>query len=48
MRRRVLFAVLLLATVIVVGTAGYMTLEHWPPLDALYITVITVGTVGFR
>lgn len=48
MRRRVLFAVLLLATVIVVGTAGYMALEHWPPLDALYMTVITVGTVGFR
>ncbi len=48
MRRRVLFAVLLVATVIVVGAAGYMAIEHWGPLDAFYMTVITVGTVGFR
>lgn len=30
------------------GTAGYMVFEHWGLLDALYMTVITVATVGFR
>ena len=32
----------------VIGTAGYMIIESYPLLDALYMTVITVSTVGFR
>ena len=31
-----------------VGTAGYMLLEGWPWLDALYMTVITFTTVGYH
>ena len=30
------------------GTAGFMTIEKWRFLDALYMTVITLGTVGFK
>jgi voltage-gated potassium channel len=30
------------------GTLGYRALEGWPWLDALYMTVITLSTVGFR
>ena len=30
------------------GTAGYMSIEGWRPLDAAYMTVITLGTVGFK
>jgi len=30
------------------GTFGYMTIEGWRLLDAVYMTVITLGTVGFR
>lgn len=38
----------MLATVLAGGVAGYMTIEGWPPWDALYMTVITVTTVGYR
>ncbi len=30
------------------GVLGYMVLEGWSFLDALYMTVITLGSVGFR
>lgn len=30
------------------GTIGYMSIEGWRLLDAAYMTVITLGTVGFR
>lgn len=38
----------IVVTVVVVGTAGYMLLGGWNPSDALYMTVITLTTVGFR
>lgn len=31
-----------------VGTLGFMALEGWEALDSLYMTVITISTVGFR
>jgi voltage-gated potassium channel len=30
------------------GTLGYMIIERWGFADSIYMTVITVGTVGFR
>lgn len=45
--RNVRRAALLVVGVLAVGTAGYVALEGWSPLDALYMTVITVGTVGY-
>jgi voltage-gated potassium channel len=48
MVRRVWTAALLLFGVIVVGTAGYAIIERWGFLDSLYMTVITIATVGFR
>ncbi len=41
-------SLLVILLLIVVGTAGYMTIEGWHFLDALYMTVITVATVGFQ
>jgi len=39
----------IVAGCIVVGTAGYLLLDTgWSVLDALYMTVITLTTVGFR
>ncbi len=32
---------------LIVGTSGYMIIEGWPLLDAFYMTVITLSTVGF-
>ena len=40
--------VAIVAGAVAVGTAGYMVLMGWPFLDALYMTVISVTTVGFR
>jgi voltage-gated potassium channel len=39
----------IIAACVVVGTAGYVVLEPtWSVLDAIYMTVITLTTVGFR
>lgn len=48
---RLILAVLALIAVILVGTAGYMVIEEEQQLsvlDALYMTVITVSTVGYK
>lgn len=40
-----LFVLLL---VVSLGTTGFMLIEGWNVLDAFYMTVITLGTVGFK
>jgi len=40
--------VLLLALAIIVGVVGYSFLEGYSFLDALYMTVITISTVGYE
>jgi voltage-gated potassium channel len=37
-----------LFALLAVGVTGYMVIESWSFLDALYMTVTTVTTVGFR
>jgi len=46
--RNLVIAGLLLVTLPVIGTAGYMIVEGWGFLDALYMSVITFTTVGYR
>ena len=46
--RRLVFPVILLITLIIAGVIGYMVLEGWPLLDAVYMIVITLATVGYR
>jgi len=40
-------AILSLAVIVAVGTAGYAVLEHLPLGQAAYLTVITLTTVGY-
>ncbi len=40
-------ALALVFSVLAVGSAGYVIIEGFPPFDAVYMTVITVTTVGF-
>jgi len=46
--RRLFLAVFLVLFTLVLGTAGYWLIEGWSPFDALYMTVITISTVGFK
>jgi len=41
-------ALVAMGLVITLGTAGFIVLERMNPLEALYMTVITLSTVGFR
>jgi voltage-gated potassium channel len=41
-------SLLVLFLLITLGTAGYMVIERWRFLDAFYMTIITLGTVGFQ
>lgn len=45
--RRFAAPILLLAALSVIGTIGYVLIDGYTWLNALYMTVITVGTVGF-
>ncbi|MFH1157139.1 MAG: potassium channel protein [Pseudomonadota bacterium] len=40
-------AVLIALVIFCTGTAGYMLIEKWTPLDAAYMTAITLSTVGY-
>jgi len=46
--RRIYFAVALVTVLIIAGTVGYIVIEKMSPLDALYMTVITITTVGYN
>jgi voltage-gated potassium channel len=47
LHRRLVQILALLVGVLLFGTAGYALIERWTLFDALYMTVITVASVGF-
>ncbi len=47
-KREILLASALLMVLLAVGTAGYMLIEQWDWLDGLYMTFITLTTIGFN
>jgi voltage-gated potassium channel len=42
-----IIVVLLAAFLVALGTAGYVVIEDWSVLDSLYMTVITLSTIGY-
>ncbi len=48
MTRTVIRAFIPIFIVVVLGSIGYVVLWGWSPIDALYMTIITIGTVGYR
>jgi voltage-gated potassium channel len=48
LRARVATGLAIFAALIAFGTAGYIIIERWSFIDALFMTVTTVTTVGYR
>ncbi|MCK4536777.1 MAG: potassium channel protein [Desulfuromonadales bacterium] len=46
--RHLRFSLIILITVIAIGSFGYTLIEDWPLFDSLYMTVITLSTVGYK
>jgi len=47
-RSKIYRALLLLLSLLIMGSFGYMAIEKYEFIDALYMTVITISTVGFK
>lgn len=47
MRRRLGLFGVIIGSIVAAGTLGYMLLEGWNLIESLYMTVITLSTVGF-
>lgn len=45
---KVYYAIFLLILIILGGTIGFMIVEDWSFFDSLYMTIITISTVGFK
>ena len=45
--RKIICVVILFVLILSIGTIGYMTLEHLNFLDSLYLTAISITTVGY-
>jgi voltage-gated potassium channel len=45
--RRFFYIFLAMLTTLATGTVGFTFIEHYPPFDAFYMTLITMTTVGY-
>jgi voltage-gated potassium channel len=48
LRKRLVVSAALIVLIVSFGTIGYMGIEEWDFIDSLYMTVITLTTVGFK
>jgi voltage-gated potassium channel len=46
-KRRIVFIVAFVFAVLMTGTSGYVLIEGWNWFDSLYMTVITLATIGY-
>ena len=47
-RRRMAYIALAIAITLTIGTTGFVVIEHYPLLDAFYMSVTTITTVGYK
>lgn len=47
-RGKLFWGICVLVIIVAIGTIGYEVIEGWSFLDALYMTITTITTVGFR
>jgi len=45
--RRLLWGICALVIIIIAGVIGYIVIEGWSFIDALYMTIVTITTVGY-
>jgi voltage-gated potassium channel len=45
--KQIIISLLLFSILTGAGCLGYMIIENWPFMDALYMTIITLATVGY-
>jgi len=45
--KHLLMSIVLSLIIFSIGTAGYMIIEGWDLIDSIYMTIITITTVGF-
>ena len=45
--RRLIFLAGAVVLILLGGTLGFIFIEHYPPFDAFYMTLITISTVGY-
>lgn len=48
LRRRISLYVTVVLMITAIGTTGYVVFEEWTVMESLYMTVITLSTVGFK
>lgn len=48
LRKRLIFALIFITCVVIAGSAGYMLIEGWSCMDSLYMTIITIASVGYK
>jgi voltage-gated potassium channel len=48
LRKRLILSILLIALIVAFGTVGYMIVEGWSILDSIYMTIITLASVGYK
>jgi voltage-gated potassium channel len=46
-QKRLRIALVLIAVVLLSGTTGFRLIEGWPWFDGLYMTLITMTTIGY-
>jgi voltage-gated potassium channel len=47
-RRRLAYIALAIAIILTIGTTGFVVIERYPLLDAFYMSVTTITTVGYK